>query len=111
MIVEPEGVPPPVPPAFSRETRSTLETSAFAAIVERNAHAHLLARAEATLRLLASFRGLRRDHLEALLLDGAALAAGSRRVIANRLLRGLCRRGLVEYVLLPTRGGRVPVRG
>ena len=59
------------------------------------------ARTQETLRLLASFRALRRVQLEEFLFERAALSATSRRVVAHRLLSGLRERGLVEPVVAP----------
>ena len=55
----------------------------------------------ATLRLLAAFRAIRRDQLEAFLFAGAPLTSPSRRVAAFRILGELRERGFVQAVVLP----------
>src|SRR5512135_1857516 len=58
-------------------------------------------RLDATLRLLAAFRAVRRDQLERFLFAGEALSPASRRVAAFRVLGTLRERGLVQAVVLP----------
>jgi hypothetical protein len=58
-------------------------------------------RLDATLRLLAAFRAVRRDQLEAFLFAGAFLTPPSRRVAAFRILGELRERGFVQAVVLP----------
>lgn len=58
-------------------------------------------RLHATHRLLAAFRAIRRDQLEAFLFAGAPLTQPSRRVAAFRILGALRERGFVQAVVLP----------
>ena len=60
---------------------------------------HDLRRGDAV-RLLAEFRALRRDQLEALLFDLQPLRGESRRVATHRVATDLRRRGLVEAVTI-----------
>lgn len=69
---------------------------------ERTARARTSSsRVDASIRLLAAFRALRRDQLERFLFASEALSPASRRVAAFRVLGTLRGRGLVQAVVLP----------
>ncbi len=69
---------------------------------ERTARARTSSsRLDASIRLLAAFRALRRDQLERFLFPGEALRPASRRVAAFRVLGTLRERGLLQPVVLP----------
>jgi len=85
-----------------RVARGGQNGAAAAASRERTAPARpSSSRLDATLRLLAAFRAVRRDQLEAFLFAGAPLTPPSRRVAAFRILGELRERGFVQAVVLP----------
>lgn len=67
-------------------------------------------RVRRALALLAAFRGLRRDQLEALLLVDEPLARASRRVMTHRVVAELRQRGLLDELLAAGSPSRVPWR-
>jgi len=98
----PARVTPGVTAPLLRVAPGSQNGAAKAANRERTAPARTSSsRLEATLRLLAAFRAVRRDQLEAFLFAGAPVTPPSRRVAAFRILGELRERGFVEAVVLP----------
>jgi protein involved in plasmid replication-relaxation len=99
---QPTRATPGVTAPLLRVAPGSQNGAATAANRERTAPARTSSsRLEATLRLLAAFRAVRRDQLEAFLFAGAPLTPPSRRVAAFRILGELRERGFVEAVVLP----------
>jgi len=99
---QPTRVTPGVTAPLLRVTRRRGNDAAGAANRERTAPARTSSsRLNATLRLLAAFRAVRRDQLEAFLFAGVPLTPPSRRVAAFRILGRLRERGFVQAVVLP----------
>src|SRR6266516_6987585 len=99
---QPTRVTPGVIAALLRVTRRRENDAGADADSQRTAPARTSSsRLEATLRLLAAFRAIRRDQLEAFLFADQAIALPSRRVAAFRVLGKLRERGFVQAVALP----------
>jgi hypothetical protein len=95
-------VTPGVTAPLLRVARGSQNDAAAEANSPRTAPARTSSsRLSATLRLLAAFRAVRRDQLEAFLFAGAPLTPPSRRVAAFRILGELRERGFVQAVVLP----------
>jgi len=99
---QPDCVTPSVTAPLLRVARGGQNGTAAAANRERTAPARTSSsRLSATLRLLAAFRAVRRDQLEAFLFPGLPLTPPSRRVAAFRILGELRERGFIQAVVLP----------
>jgi hypothetical protein len=99
---QPTRVTPSVTAPLLRAARRSDNDAAADANPQRTAPARTSSsRLDATLRLLAAFRAIRRDQLEAFLLANEAITPPSRRVAAFRILGELRERGFVQAVVLP----------
>src|SRR5437870_11540765 len=99
---QPTRVTPSVTAQLLRVTRTSENDAATDANRQWTAPARTSSsRLDATLRLLAAFRAVRRDQLEAFLFAGVRPTPPSRRVAAFRILGELRERGFVQAVVLP----------
>ena len=99
---QPSCVTPGVTAPLLRVARRTDNDAAADANPQRTAPARTSSsRLQTTLRLLAAFRAVRRDQLEAFLFAGLHQTPPSRRVAAFRILGELRERGFVQAVVLP----------